>query len=54
MSTKEHAPVVGAFTIAGTARCTCGWPTQTRWGSQARKALRKHLAKHNPKEGQPR
>ncbi len=50
--TEQHAPVLGAWTIAGVPACTCGYRHRARHGSQARKGLRKHLAKHTPK-GQP-
>ncbi|WTW99914.1 hypothetical protein OG216_44095 [Streptomycetaceae bacterium NBC_01309] len=49
--TTTHAPVAGAFTMAGTPQCTCGYRHKSRFGSKARDKLRKHLAKHNPPAG---
>lgn len=46
----NHAPVTGAFTMAGDPRCTCGYRHRSRYGSEARAKLRKHLAKHNATE----
>lgn len=46
MTEPAHAPIPGAYTISGAPRCVCGYHHRSRWGSEAREALKRHIAEH--------